>query len=172
LHDLGIARLRDGKLREALALLRAAVRLEPRVAEAHNNLGNALALSRRFDAALSSYRSAISLKSDFAEAHNNIANALMAKGRKDEAIAHYGTAVALRPGYAEAARNLANARKLAAKPIAAPVTESPGAALQRGGCSDKKKSKMFPVTLRCCAALEGARASERCSGLDSELGLR
>ncbi|HLH96456.1 MAG TPA: tetratricopeptide repeat protein [Xanthobacteraceae bacterium] len=133
LHDLGLARLRAGKLREALALLRAAVRLGPAVAEAHNNLGNALALSHHFDAALLSYRSAIALRADFAEAHNNLANVLMAKGRKDEAIAHYGTAVTLKPGYAEAALNLENARRATAPALRVQASRmSPATGLQRG----------------------------------------
>ena len=106
LHMLGIATLHKGRPDEAVALLRRAVRSDPHFAVASNDLGNLLALQRKFSEAAMSYRQAITEAPDFAEAHNNLGNLLQMTGSLEEAVVRYRTAVALRHDYVEAFRNL------------------------------------------------------------------
>jgi Flp pilus assembly protein TadD len=51
------------------------VRLVPEFAEAHCNLGNALAQSGRLPEAVEQYQLALQFKPDFAEARNNLEQA-------------------------------------------------------------------------------------------------
>ena len=108
LHSLGLLYAQDGRFADAVGLLRAGARQEPRSVEVHNNLANVLAILERHDEAVAGFRIAIALKPDFAEAHNNLGNALAMQGRADEAIEHYAEALALRPDYADAHVNLGN----------------------------------------------------------------
>ena len=81
----------------------------PTFADAHYNLGNALAERGQIDEAIAHYRKALEIKPDFAEAHNNLASALTRRGRVDEAIAQYRKALEIKPDYAEAHYNLGDA---------------------------------------------------------------
>jgi tetratricopeptide (TPR) repeat protein len=78
---------------EAIAEHQAAVRLKKDYADAHYNLGCALAEKGRLDEAIAEYREAIRLKKDYAEAHTNLGIDLRGKGRLDEAIAEYREAL-------------------------------------------------------------------------------
>ena len=82
-----------GKLREALALYREALRLRPDYAEAHNNLGNVLSMLGQTQQALEHYREALRLKPDYAGAHSNFGNTLVADGKSAEAIEHFEKAL-------------------------------------------------------------------------------
>lgn len=108
LHSLGLLYAQDGRFADAVGLLRAGARQEPRSVEVHNNLANVLAILDRHDEAVAGFRIAIALKPDFAEAHNNLGNALAVQGRTEEAIGYYVQALALRPDYADAHVNLGN----------------------------------------------------------------
>ena len=66
----------QGKLDEAVAEYRAAIRLKPDYAEAHYNLGIALTDQGKLDEAVAEYRAAIRLQPDYAEAHYNLGIAL------------------------------------------------------------------------------------------------
>ncbi len=77
----------EGKLEEATAEFRTAIRLAPDFAEAHCNLGNALRTQGKLDEAVGEYRTAIRLKPDLAMAHSNLAKALNAQGKLEEAVA-------------------------------------------------------------------------------------
>ncbi len=83
------------------------IALEPSYAEAHSNLGNALASNGQFDDAIAAHRQAIALKPNYAEAHSNLGNALAGKGQLDSAIAAHRQAIALNPNLSEAHKNLA-----------------------------------------------------------------
>ena len=107
--NLGIV-LRDlGRLTEAEASCREALRLQPDYTEAHVNLGNALLDLGRPVEAEASYREALRLRPNYPEAHNNLGNALLDLGRAAEARASYREALYLRPDYPEAHNNLGNA---------------------------------------------------------------
>ena len=74
--DRGNALFGQGKLDEAIAEYRAAIRIKPDFAEAHYNLGVVLANQGKLDEAIAEYREAIRIKPDFAEAHYNLGSAL------------------------------------------------------------------------------------------------
>ena len=91
-----------GQVDEAIAHYRKALEIKPDYAEAHNNLGNALAGRGQVDEAIAHYRKALEIKPDYAEAHYNLGNALAGRGQVDEAIAHYRKALEIKPDDAEA----------------------------------------------------------------------
>ena len=101
--------LDQGKVEEAIAEIRAAIRLDPQLSEAYYNLGNALHADGNLDEAISEYRAAIRCDRDFAGAHHNLGAAPKPRGisRKpspssavvrldpDEALGHFSLASAL-----------------------------------------------------------------------------
>jgi protein O-GlcNAc transferase len=109
LHLLGVVFFQRGSHAEAVRQIDVALKVNPKVASAHNNRGNALQGLERLDEALESYDRAIALEPDYAEAFNNRGNALQRLKRPDESVASYDKALALRPDYAEAFINRGNA---------------------------------------------------------------
>ena len=109
LHLLGVIALQTGRTERGVELIKKAIGLNPKVAAAHNNLGNALRDLKRPAEALASYDKAIALKPDYAEAHNNLGTALRDLKRPAEALASCDRAIALKPNYAEAHSNRGNA---------------------------------------------------------------
>ena len=115
-HSVRVSELLDtaqrltqqGKLDEAVARYRWALALEPKNADAHYNLGNALRQQSKFDEAAVHYRQAVVLQPNFAEAHNNLGNVLRRQSKWDEAAAHFQRAVVLKPNFAQAYVNLGN----------------------------------------------------------------
>jgi predicted O-linked N-acetylglucosamine transferase (SPINDLY family) len=105
-YDLGIALRILGRLEEAAASYRRAIRLKPDYVDAHGNLGNVLRELRMPEEAIGSCRRAIELKPDFVEAHSNLGAALSDLGKLDEAASSYRRAIELRPDYARAHSNL------------------------------------------------------------------
>jgi protein O-mannosyl-transferase len=73
---LGWALFRRGRLDEAIAQCREALRLDPNIAETHNNLGQALALQGRRDEAIVEYREALRLDPHHDEARRLLDEAL------------------------------------------------------------------------------------------------
>jgi tetratricopeptide (TPR) repeat protein len=98
-----------GRLDDAIAQFEKALRLNPNLAETHNNLGNALKDGGRTKEAIAQYEAALRLQPDLAVAHNNLGSALNAGGRTQEAIVQYEAALRLKPDLAEAHDNLGNA---------------------------------------------------------------
>ena len=105
LHFLAVLRLHQGRGSEALDLIRAALKLNPRAAPAHSNHGLILRKSGRAEAALAAFDKALALKPDHVEALNNRGGVLYEFGRLDEALASYDKALASRPDHAEARYN-------------------------------------------------------------------
>ena len=95
-----------GRVDEAIAHYRKALEIKPDYADAHNNLGSALAGTAGSTRRSSSTSKALEIKPDFAEAHNNLGTALAGCRRVDEAIAHYQKALEIKPEYADAHNNL------------------------------------------------------------------
>jgi mono/diheme cytochrome c family protein len=73
----------------ALPMLQAAVKSDPKSAEAHNFLGSALSSLGRTGEATEQFRLALSLKTDYSNARFNLGNALVKAGKFDDAIAEY-----------------------------------------------------------------------------------
>jgi tetratricopeptide (TPR) repeat protein len=96
----------EGKLSEAVAECREAIRLKPDFAEAHGNLGNALSEQGHWAEAAAEYRAAIRLKPDHAPGHLSLGTALQREGKLAEAVPEYREAIRLKPDSAEAHCNL------------------------------------------------------------------
>jgi Tfp pilus assembly protein PilF/SAM-dependent methyltransferase len=95
-----------GRLDEAVACYRQMLALEPNLAGAHFNLGNALWALGKHEKAEASYRHALSLQPDLVSAHNNLGTILLERNQLEEAVACYRAALASAPDYAEALNNL------------------------------------------------------------------
>ena len=98
----------DGLAVEAEAAYRRTLALNPRFAEAHNNLGNVLRAQGRAEEAVAAYREALACGLDHPLVHYNLASALKAAGNAVPAERHFHRALAEEPAYAEAFNNLAN----------------------------------------------------------------
>ncbi len=95
-----------GRIHDAISLYERVLLLQPDFADAHNNLGAALAAQGRTGDAIAHFQRAVTLNPDYAAAHNNLGAALASTGRVDEATAHFGRARALSPGHPDANNNL------------------------------------------------------------------
>ena len=75
------------------------MRIDPRYAQAHSNLGFALANSGgRWQEAIAEYEAALRIDPNLAEAHLNLGNALSKlSGRLPDAISEYEAALRIRP---------------------------------------------------------------------------
>ena len=109
LHLLGVIARQTRRTERGVALIKRAIGLNPKVAEAHISLGIALRDLQRPAEALASYDKAIVLKPDYAVAHYNRGNALRDLQRSAEALASYDTAIALKLDVAEVHNNRGNA---------------------------------------------------------------
>tara|TARA_B110000046_G_scaffold115099_1_gene122293 strand:- start:4517 stop:6544 length:2028 start_codon:yes stop_codon:yes gene_type:complete len=105
---LGAVLKQTGMVSEAVFAEEKSVEINPKDAEAHNNLGVTLQELGRLVEAEVSCKQAIALKPDYAEAHSNLGFTLQKLGRLDEAEASYTQAILLKPNFAEAHYNLAN----------------------------------------------------------------
>src|SRR5262249_20385785 len=84
--NLGEALYAKGRLDEAIAAFRQAIRLKKDFPEAHANLGEALAAKGQLDEAIAACREAIRLRGDDPDAHWNLGVALQAKGQCRRAV--------------------------------------------------------------------------------------
>ncbi|MEP7343441.1 MAG: tetratricopeptide repeat protein, partial [Acidobacteriota bacterium] len=99
-YEQGVNALRRNNPAQAAVSLRAAIRLKPDFAEAHNALGMALGQQGQADEALNAFREALRLRPDFAEAHANLGLALQQKGQLNEAILAFRAAIAAQANFA------------------------------------------------------------------------
>jgi Flp pilus assembly protein TadD len=141
-----------GDLAGAVAQMRETVRIRPRFALAHSELGQLLARSGQPEEALPELRTAVGLRPDVAEAYVRLGSVLGALGRNDEAAVAFSEGTRLHPENADGHYNfgiaLAQAGKLqdAAREFRATVNLRPadaearfnlGIALARLGHSDE-----------------------------------
>lgn len=87
--DQGKAYAKQKNWNLAIAAYQQAVRVEPKFAEAWNNMGYCYRKAKQFDKALDAYKQAISLKPDFAYPHEYAARTYLAMGNKDGAMREY-----------------------------------------------------------------------------------
>src|SRR5262249_12253083 len=90
--NLANAELVLGRSDDAIAEYRRALALDPRLAEAHENLGQVLYRTDRFEEAAEELRKAIALDPDSAEAHCGLGLSLKHVGQFQEALAELGRA--------------------------------------------------------------------------------
>jgi predicted O-linked N-acetylglucosamine transferase (SPINDLY family) len=105
-NDRGNALRHLGRLSDAEAAYREALRLRGRFPDALNNLCTALLMLGRFADAEVCGRKAVRLKPDSPEAHNYLGHALSQLGRIAEAEACYRAALRLNPNSPDAWNNL------------------------------------------------------------------
>jgi predicted O-linked N-acetylglucosamine transferase (SPINDLY family) len=101
-HFLGVIRAQQGRNREALALMDAALKLSPDAPEILSNYGNVLSAEGRFSEALAAHDRALAKKPDYAAARNRRALVLRDLGRLEDALASADQALLLRPNDLEA----------------------------------------------------------------------
>ena len=94
-------------MEEAVVQGRAARALDQAGAEAHNNLGAALATAGRFDEAAEEISEALRISSTFSDAHRNLGLVRMKQGRDDEAIREFTDALRSAPMLADVHYNVA-----------------------------------------------------------------
>ncbi len=104
--NLGHALRDKGRLDEAIAEYREAIRLQNDFTEAHDNLGLVLRNKGQLDEAIAEFREAIRIKKDLADPHNGLGIALHDKGQVDEAIAEFREAIRIKKNHAVAHNNL------------------------------------------------------------------
>lgn len=110
-HLLGVTYIQTGEFDTARQVIVDAIKINPNVALAYNNLGKALKDLNRLDEALIHYEKALSLNPQYAEAHNNRGNVLQMLKRYEDALASFEQALALKPDYVEALHNRGKALK-------------------------------------------------------------
>jgi tetratricopeptide (TPR) repeat protein len=106
---LGIILAKQGKLEDAVACFRHAIKIQPSSAPYHAHLGEAQYILGRHNEAVSSQRESLRLDPDAVETVCGLGNALFAQGNFDEARECYEQATRLAPGYPEAHNNLGSA---------------------------------------------------------------
>jgi len=106
---LAMLHLQEGRAREALSEITAALAIQPNSPEAIATKGNILMGLERPAEALTDFNRAIRIKPDYAEALYNRGNCLQLLGRYDDAVADYSRALALMPDYEPALTNRGNA---------------------------------------------------------------
>jgi serine/threonine protein kinase/tetratricopeptide (TPR) repeat protein len=99
-NNLGAALNEKGRMDDAIAEFREAIRLKKDYSGAHNGLGNALKNKGQLDEAIAEYREAIRLEEGVAGYHYNLGTALKNQGRLDDAIAEYRKAISLDKDFA------------------------------------------------------------------------
>ncbi len=97
----------QGRLEEAIAHFSQALHIEPHYADAHNNLGVALAGKGRLDEAIDHYYEALRVQPDHKVAHVQLALALLRQERTEKALEHYHEALRLSPDSPMVLNNLA-----------------------------------------------------------------
>ncbi len=102
LLQAGLTHFHLGEHARAEQLYRDALRLEPRHAIVHYNLGVLLQQRADFKGARRAFEAATTHQPRFAEAHTNLANTLVALGDVDAAEPHYRQALAINPKLAHA----------------------------------------------------------------------
>ena len=106
LINQGAALHKSGDLDQARSISEQAIRLDPTLPHAHNNLGNILKDLRLYPEAQAAYSRAIALNPTFPEFHNNLGALLRDMGQPAQSLPHLLKAIDLHPHYFEAYYNL------------------------------------------------------------------
>lgn len=103
-YALALEQLR--RFPDALAAYRSVVRIEPKHADAHNNIGKVLAAKGDLVLAHEHLEQAIANRADFPEALNNLANIYLIQGNLSDAQPLYEKALELNPDFPDAHHNI------------------------------------------------------------------
>jgi tetratricopeptide (TPR) repeat protein len=105
--NLGYVLAADGRLPEAMAEYREALRIHPYFADAQNNLGAAYFQLGDLPASITHYREALRIDPKMAGAHYNLGNSLVRVGQVDEGLSEFQVSLQLDPNSPEAHYNFA-----------------------------------------------------------------
>ena len=100
-----------GHFNQAILCYEEAIKLNPDLVDAHNNMGICLKEIGEIDKAVISFQNALKLKPDYAMVHNNLGICLYDLSQSKEAQLCYKRAIKLKPDYAEPHSNLGNILK-------------------------------------------------------------
>ena len=109
-NALSVEYMEEKEYGKAIEHLAQALIMYPRYADAHSNLGLALARQGRLEDAKHHYLQAIQIAPNSYAAHNNLGLTLLTTEQVDEAIDHFSRALAINPYYAEAHNNMGTAK--------------------------------------------------------------
>lgn len=169
LNNLGLALCHEGqpdlaRRQRGIAMLEEAIRLDPRNAEAHANLGNACGTVGRLHDAVSHLAAALALAPHSAAFHASYGNALLDAGRPEQAARELATARTLDPGLANLSYNTANAlAALGRDPEAAAEYEAALRQNPRDAEAHANYANLLRRLQRLPAALQHARAAVACA---------
>jgi tetratricopeptide (TPR) repeat protein len=124
---------RAGRLADAEACYRRALKLEPRHPEALHHLGMLHYQRGEAGAALDLMHRAVEASPEYAEAYSNMGVVLSGRGMLEEAIDCYQFAILIRPDYREAYHNLGGAFAERGEPEKAAACHSRALRLGRPG---------------------------------------
>ncbi|MEL6423074.1 MAG: sulfotransferase [Pseudomonadota bacterium] len=108
-HLAGVIALKAGRPAFAVDAIRKALARNPRIAMAHNNLGEAYRALEEYSDAEAAYRAAIELEPRETGFQNNLGTVLTAQDRTDEAIAVFEAGLARTPNHPMLLTNYGNA---------------------------------------------------------------
>jgi len=105
--ELGVVKLDEGNIEEAIKAFLNALRYDPRYSACYSNLGIAYELASDYQKARDSYRRALELNPRSLAALNSLADMSMRNGSAEEAIAMYKESIATDALYVEPYLNIA-----------------------------------------------------------------
>jgi protein O-mannosyl-transferase len=107
-RGIGTALAKIGRIDEAIAHDRAALRINPHEPNGLTNLANALLQKKELPEAIEYYRELVRLRPNDSELRRNLAKALAQDGAPQEAIEQFQDALRIRPNDSDAAYSLGN----------------------------------------------------------------
>ena len=107
LHLSGVIAHQTKNHQLAIELINRALKINDRIPEAYNNIGNAYQSLKMFDFALQNFDKAIALNSKFPDAFNNRGNVLQELKQYQNAVFSYNKAIELKNDYIDAYYNRA-----------------------------------------------------------------
>jgi tetratricopeptide (TPR) repeat protein len=105
-YNLGAARLRKGRVDDAIPQFQLALHINPNYVEPQASLAAALLQKGKVDEAIYHSMYALHINPDYAPAHDSLGSALLRKGRVEEAVGHFQKALQINPDDPQAHCNL------------------------------------------------------------------
>ncbi|MGQ0813910.1 MAG: tetratricopeptide repeat protein [Gemmatimonadota bacterium] len=110
-NNLGKLLADDGRVAEARAHFRQALRLNSAIPEHHMNLGRLLIAEGSLSEGIMHLKNALRLDPQHPDAHSNLGVGLLRQGRVEESMTHFEAALRSVPGHPEARINVAAAHQ-------------------------------------------------------------
>jgi protein O-GlcNAc transferase len=115
LNLLGMVAIQTGRNALAVELIGSAIARNDRVADFHNNIGEAFRRLGELDRAVHHFARAADLEPTFVEAQQNLSDIVRVQGKLDQAAAIYSKILAAKPDFAPAHAHLGEVLRLQGK---------------------------------------------------------